>query len=221
MRFASERGGKESRYPKRKQPPRVDALVREQRGQPERNCETRRDTPVVANDEVPPEERERPEVLHALTSAARSVGRRRRSRRTSANETAATKVTRPSSESSSPGHSTPAPSAPQKQPKLVSSSPTANLIVFSGTRSSGPRASAPTATTRTSAAPAPAAASPRRPWALPKEMTMKTTSSPSSRTPLKETVSEYQSSPPCCSSPARVASSRCRRKASSSSWSAL
>ena len=40
---------------------------------------------------------------------------------------------------SAPGQSTPAPSPPQKQPKLVSIRPTANLSVFSGTRSSGPR----------------------------------------------------------------------------------
>ena len=100
-----------------------------------------------------------------------------------------------SSESSSPGQSAPAPSAPQKQPKLVSSRPTANLIVFSGTRCSGPRASTPATTTTTSATTAPTIATSSRPCALPNVITMKTTSSPSSRTPLKAIVKEYQSSP--------------------------
>ena len=72
--------------------------------------------------------------------------------------------------------------------------PTANLIVFSGTRESGPCASSPAATTSTTAAAAPSAASASCPCALPKAITMKTTSSPSSRTPLNATVNPYQSS---------------------------
>ena len=130
-------------------------------------------------------------------------------------------ATTPSSESSSPGQSMPAPSADQKQPKLVSRSPTANLIVFSGTRESGPFAATPAIKTTTSAAAAPAAASPRCPDVLPNAMTMKTTSSPSSSTPLKATVNEYQSSPARCSFPAAAACARSSRYASSSSCSSL
>src|SRR5205823_10348993 len=124
------------------------------------------DAPVVADDEVPPEEPEGPYVLHPFASAGTSASRCRRSARTSRNELAPIKAITPSSESSSPGQSTPAPSAPQKQPKLVSSRPTAYLIVFSGTCSSGPRARTPAPTTSTKAAAAAAAARPILFWAL-------------------------------------------------------
>src|SRR5207237_10113511 len=117
-------------------------------------------SPVIPDDEVPPEEPERPHVLQPFASAGTSASRCRRSARTSRNETAPMKATTPSSDSSSPGQSTPAPSAPQKQPKLVSNRPTTSLIVFSGTRESGPFARTPATTTTTSATPAPAAASP-------------------------------------------------------------
>ena len=53
---------------------------------------------------------------------------------------------------SDPGQLTPAPSPPQKMPKLVRSSPTANLMVFSGTRSSGDRTAIPATTTSATAA---------------------------------------------------------------------
>ena len=52
---------------------------------------------------------------------------------------------------SEPGQVTPAPSPAQKTPKLVRRSPTANLIVFSGTRSSGERTAIPTRRTSTTA----------------------------------------------------------------------
>jgi len=52
-------------------------------------------------------------------------------------------------------------------------------------------------------------------------MTMKATSRPSRKTPLNETVNEYQSAPARTSLPARRASSRSRAKAASSSYSAL
>src|SRR6266511_3005304 len=160
-----------------------------------RVCRPGGDAPVVADDEVPPESSERAEVAHALAPAGTGTRRWRRRTRTSANETTLRNAITPSRDSSSPGQSTTAPSAPQKQPKLVSRRPTANLIVFSGTRVSGPRASTPPATTSTSAAAAPPAARPSRPCALPNEITMKTTSRPSSRTPLNATVNAYQSSP--------------------------
>ena len=87
----------------------------------------------------------------------------------------------------------PHPRRPRTSPKLVSRTPTANLIVFSGTRSSGARTTSPTAMTSTTAAAAAAAAQPSRPCVAPNVTTMKTTSSPSSSTPLNATVNEYQS----------------------------
>src|SRR5207244_993213 len=191
----------------REQPPGVDALACEAGGQAQRHREPRSDAPVVADDEVPPKEGERADVLHAAASTGASASLRR-SARTSRNENAPRNAITPSSESSSPGQVAPAPSAPQKQPKLVSSRPTTYLIVFSGTRSSGPRARTPAPTTTTTAAAAPAAARLTRCWALPNEITMKTTSRPSSRTPLKATVNEYQSRPALSSWPAAAACSR-------------
>ena len=55
------------------------------------------------------------------------------------------------------------PSVDQKIPNVVSITPTASLIVFSGTRASGARASAPTPATTTSAATAASAATPTLP----------------------------------------------------------
>src|SRR5439155_26973661 len=168
----------------RDQAPSVNATRCEHAAQAPRHSEPESDAPVVADDEVPPKEGERADVLPAAASTGASASLRR-SARTSRNDNAPRNAITPSSESSSPGQVTPAPSAPQKQPKLVSSRPTAYLIVFSGTRSSGPRARTPAPTTTTTAAAAPAAARLTRCWALPKEITMKTTSRPSSRTPLK------------------------------------
>ena len=68
---------------------------------------------------------------------------------------------------SEPGHVTPAPSPAQKTPKLVRRSPTANLIVFSGTRSSGERTAIPTSRTSTTAVTAAAAARGVRPCDRP------------------------------------------------------
>ena len=50
---------------------------------------------------------------------------------------------------SSPGHSRPTPSPAQNVPNVVSSSPTAYFIVFSGTRPSGARTRRPTIATTT------------------------------------------------------------------------
>src|SRR3954469_10579652 len=187
----------------RQQPPRVDSVVGQDLHEGERDRDPRRHRPVVADDEVPPELPEGLHVLHALASAGLSSSRRRRSARTISQEKPPRKAIKASSESSSPGQSAPAPSAPQKQPKLVSSRPTANLIVFSGTRCSGPRASTPATTTTTSATTAATIATSSRPCALPNVITMKTTSNPSSRTPLKATVKEYQWRPARRSPPAR------------------
>ena len=76
-------------------------------------------------------------------------------------------------------------------------------------------------TTSTNAATAPMIASPSSPCADPKAMTMKTTSRPSNRTPLKATVNPYQSRPAFFVCEAPAARSRSARKASSSSWSGL
>src|SRR5512132_991068 len=76
----------------------------------------RGEAPVVADDEVPPEEPERTKVAHASASAVTSVvvrRRRRRSARTSRYDTPAKKAITPSSDASSAGQSTPAPSAAQ------------------------------------------------------------------------------------------------------------
>src|SRR5205085_146821 len=56
-------------------------------------------------------------------------------------------------------------------------------------------------------APAPAAASGMLPWVLPKVRTMKATSSPSRKTPLKARIKAYQSIPARGTAPARRAAS--------------
>src|SRR5262249_28096218 len=78
-----------------------------------------------------------------------------------------------------PGHSTARPSTLQNRPNALSSRPTANLIVFSGTRLNGSRSSAPANTTTPSASSAPSAASGMLPCAVPKVSTMKATPEPS------------------------------------------
>src|SRR5512133_512426 len=219
--LAPDRGAGQQGNREREQPPRVDLVVGQDRHERERERDTRSHRPVVAHDEIPPELAEGLHVSHALASASLSSSRRRLSAHTISHEQPPRKAISASSESSSPGQSAPAPSAPQKQPKLVSSRPTANLMVFSGTRCSGPRARTPATTTTTSATTAATIATSSRPCALPNVITMKTTSSPSSRTPLKAMVKEYQSSPARRSLPAASASARSRRNASSSSCSGL
>src|SRR5260221_14290419 len=98
-----------------------------------------------------------------------------------------------SSEASEPGQCAPAPSAPQKVPNPVSMIPTTNFSVFSGTLDSGDLIATPAiATTATAHAPA-TAASPMSCWLAPNVSTMNTTSSPSSSTPLNDSVNPYQS----------------------------
>ena len=88
------------------------------------------------------------------------------------------------------------PSAPQNVPNEVSMMPTTNFIVFSGTLANGARAATPTPAMTSTAAAAPSAARPTLPWLSPKVITMNTTSSPSSSTPLKDSVNAYQSRTP-------------------------
>src|SRR4051812_2117236 len=187
----------------------------EQPGERERDGKAGGHAPVVADDEVPPEAGERAQVLHPLASTgSRAAGRLRRSSRVRPKETRPTKAMTARIATSPPGHSTPAPSPPQKIPKLVSMTPTANLSVFSGTRSSGPRTTKPATTTTTTALAAAAAASPSRPCVAPKLTTTKATSRPSRRTPLNATVNEYQSVPDDGAGEADPACSRSRENAS-------
>jgi len=108
-----------------------------------------------------------------------------------------------SSAASEPGQVAPAPSAPQKVPNAVSITPTTNFKVFSGTLASGARIASPARPTRTTAETAATAASGMSCALPPKVSAMKTTSSPSSSTPLNESVKPYQSG----TSPARRAGS--------------
>ena len=112
-----------------------------------------------------------------------AVGARRR---TNANDARQTNASTPGSDASSPGQCAPAPSADQKIPNVVSITPTANFIAFSGTRASGARTATPIAGDEHDAPPRrPTAASGIDPCALPKVRTMNATSSPSRSTPLK------------------------------------
>src|SRR5215469_16438623 len=173
--------------------------------------------PVVADHEVIPERAERPQprcqpavrtsrLAHRTPCAARSAlappaepafppGERRSSQvRASPKSATAGMIT--SSAASEPGQDAPAPSPPQNTPKLVSMIPTTNFIVFSGTRASGARTANPTAATSTVAQPAAIDARPTFLALAPKVSTMKTTSSPSSSTPLNARVKPYQSGTP-------------------------
>src|SRR5262249_59338528 len=60
---------------------------------------------------------------------------------------------------SDPGQVAPAPSAPQNVPNVVSSTPTTNFMVFSGTRASGARTATPASPTSSTALTAASAAS--------------------------------------------------------------
>src|SRR5439155_1494189 len=197
------------------QPPRVDASRDECRGGADGEHDAGGGAPVVADDEVPPELAERADAPHA------NAGRLRLSVATAANESAQTKTRTTGRDASSPGQSAPAPSADQKIPNVVNITPTANFSVFSGTRASGARTSTPTTATSTSAIPAPRAARAMLPCALPNVSTMNATSSPSSSTPLNESVNPYQSRPARFSTSAPRASAVSCAKIASSSWSAL
>src|SRR6266852_4846413 len=133
--FALDRLREQEPDGEREQPPRRDTVMLEQPGEAERHGKARRHAPVVADDEVPPETQERSDVLHARAAAGASAIRRWRSKRASPIESSPRKPMMPRIATSEPGHATPAPSPPQKMPKLESRTPTTNLSVFSGTRS--------------------------------------------------------------------------------------
>src|SRR5215469_283057 len=196
-----QRPGQGGEGDQREQPPGVDAgHVDQDRGDREARDHEGGDMPVIPDDEVVPEHAEVPEPLHdPMTSdagagaALPAAADRALSQKMHAAATTATTGTRTSRAASLPGQETPAPSAPQKVPNEVSMTPTANFIQFSGTFVSGPLTAMPVMTTTTIAAIAPMLAASTLCWLSPKVMTMKTTSSPSSSTPLKASVKEYQS----------------------------
>src|SRR5262249_39288981 len=159
----------------------IDALVDEQGGYCDCPTGAERKRQVVADHEVPPEATEAPQVGHAIARSGFAT-------RTVASEPRSRKAISASSAASSPGQCTPTPSPAQKMPNEVSRMPTANLSAFSGTRASGLRTTRPAATTSATAATAAIAARPIRCCAAPKVRTMKTTSSPSSSTPLNVSV---------------------------------
>src|SRR5207248_3193086 len=188
-------GRQERGHRDRQEPPRRERAVCQQRGQRQRRDDTGGDGPAVADHEAVPEGAEPPEEPHRPVTATGVRTRPVRNIATRPNDTRSTNPSTPRSAASPPGHVTPAPSAPQNVPKLISMAPTANFIVFSGTRLSGARTRTPTPTTNTTAAPAPTAASGMLPWVLPNVNTMNATSSPSRNTPLNASVNEYQSRP--------------------------
>src|ERR1700733_14562701 len=189
IRRAVEGPGQGREGDNREEPPRVHLRhVGQDRGDGEADYHEGGDVPVVAHDEVVPERTERFELLHELTTSdglagAAPVILRERSQKMQAAPTSATTGTRTSRAASLPGQATPAPSAPQNVPKLVSMTPTANFIQFSGTLVSGALTAMPTTVITTMAAAAPITAAPMLSWLAPKVITMNTTSRPSSRRP--------------------------------------
>src|SRR5258708_36981432 len=180
-------------------PPRVHARrVGEDGGQGQAGHDHCGGAPVVTDDEVVPEGTERLELPHEGTTSdcwegAAAAALRERSQAMQAAAASATTGTRTSRAASLPGQATPAPSAPQNVPKLVSMMPTANFIQFSGILVRVALTAMPVMVTTMIAAAAPMTGSPMFFWLSPKVMTMKTTSRPSRSTPLKARVKEYQS----------------------------
>ena len=107
----------------------------------------------------------------------------RRNTATSTSANTATAGTTTSSAASAPGHTAPAPSAPQKIPNEVSMIPTTNFMAFSGTRANGARTAIPATVTTSTAANAATAARGMLCWLAPNVIAMNTTSRPSSTTP--------------------------------------
>src|SRR5690348_15865439 len=188
------------------QPPGRHVEPREDRGGGQRDDHAHGDRRVVADDEVVPEAQEGAQRTHQCTSmlsAGAGTGRagpvpRRRiatpSRATSTVKASSTRIA-----ASEPCQCAPAPSAPQKMPKVVSSEPTANFMVFSGSRASGWRTATPAPATTRMAASAPITERPTWCRLAPKATTMNATSRPSSSTPLKDSVKAYQSETAPCS----------------------
>src|SRR6185295_14811506 len=99
------------------------------------------------------EAREGAQSIDHVEAPAR-LTRRRRNTTTSRSAYAATAGTMTKSATSPPGQSAPAPSVLQNTPNAVSSTPTTNFTVFSGTRDSGARSSTPVIATAVVAATA-------------------------------------------------------------------
>ena len=121
------------RHRDRQEPPRGDPERHERGldGDPEHDA--RGDPPVVADDEVPPEAAERlTRASPGPTGSAAAPQARDQGERDEQDE-----GEDPGSAASEPGQCAPAPSAVQKIPNVVSITPTANFIAFSGTRASG------------------------------------------------------------------------------------
>src|SRR5690348_9155397 len=166
----------------RRQCPGRQAGGRGEGGQRQRRDHGEGDVPVVADDEAPDGQR------GAAHQTAGAPARRVLRSRTIASETARISSRSGARAASPPGHEVPTPSVLQKTPKVVSSTPTANFIAFSGTRARGARAAIPASRTTMTASAAAAAARGISPRLAPKVTTMNATSSPSSRTALKETA---------------------------------
>src|SRR5439155_20907085 len=109
---------------------------------------------------------------------------------TASSEPESTTATSPISEASPAGQDRPAPSATQNVPYALSITPTANFIVFSGTRASGARAARPAAMTAATAAPAATADNASRCLSAPSVTTISATSAPSSSTSFSEIANE-------------------------------
>src|SRR5256885_4704347 len=118
---------------------------------------------------------------------------------------------KPTMARSAPGQATPRLSPVQKTPKAESMTPTVNLRAFSGTRASGRCRTNPAPATRAQAPSAPALAGRRSPRPALTAITMKTTSSPSSRTALKLASPASQSTRDRCSRNSAVPAANPRR----------
>ena len=189
-RLAPDREGQQERDRDRHDEP-GRAPFADQGGQAERKDHSGGGDPVVAGDELPHPQRRRRGSASRLGHLASATGSTRKSRTSSEREDQHCRRRSPAARRRPPGHRAPAPSAPQKIPNEVSITPTPNFIAFSGTRASGARIAMPDAR-RPAGRPRlrPAAARPTRCWFAPKVRAMKTTSRPSSRTPLKAIVNE-------------------------------
>src|SRR2546423_11223531 len=204
---------------------RRDAGHQQERPDQQRAHHSRRDLPVVADDEVVREAPDGPDDAHAPTfSRARTFGSTVTRIRDSTSQPARTT----GSARSPPGHSrlrppcsTPSPSTDQHVPYVARSRPTAYLSVSPGTADSGRLATTPATVTTSPATSAEAAATGTLPALSPKVITMKTTSTPSRNTPLKDTTKPNQSRPNRRCSPAPRAASVCSRYSCVSSCRAL
>src|SRR6266571_3451605 len=133
------------------------------------------------------------EPFHSALPPRASGAALREIRTTAAAAAARKSAAIPAIARSSPGQWNPRPSPTQNAPNAESSTPTANLSVFSGIFASGRCTAQPTTTTSAQAASAPRLAGTSRPPAAPTASTMKTTSSPSSTTALNAVTSAIAS----------------------------